>query len=374
VTPAPAGGAALAALVATVADAFPPQWAEPWDRVGLLAGDPDAPAGPVLAALDPTLAIIAAAEAVGARTVLTHHPAFLETPAHVPGFGPSGVVFAAVKAGIALVAAHTNLDRSPEGGDALAHALGLRILAPLERSTQPMELVTVYAPPQAAEAVAQAMEAAGAGRIGRYEGCAFSAPGTGRFAPMEGASPQAGTPATPGDALTAEEVRLEMVASPGGGARAAQAARAAHPYEEPLITVTTVAMTRSAARLGRLCEPPRPMTLLELSTHTGATLGCAPRLWGDPDAPTDLIATASGSGGSMIRDALAAGANVLLTGELRYHDALNALDAGLTVVEAGHDATEWPMVPVLAAAASTTPGLTREDVTVAERPTLWRTA
>ena len=76
----------------------------------------------------------------------------------------------------------------------------------------------------------------------------------------------------------------------------------------------------------------------------------------------------------MVRDALAAGASVLLTGELRYHDAVSALEAGLAVVEAGHDATEWPLVTVLAAAAARTPGMKIEDVTMDERPSLWRTA
>jgi putative NIF3 family GTP cyclohydrolase 1 type 2 len=116
------------------------------------------------------------------------------------------------------------------------------------------------------------------------------------------------------------------------------------------------------------------MSLATLSAHVGTTLGCSPRFWGEPDAQADLIATASGSGSSLIGDALAAGATVLLTGELRYHDALNALDAGVMVIEAGHDATEWPMVPVLARAAARTPGLASNDVAVAERPTLWRTA
>ena len=368
-------GATVGALAAAIADAFPHQWAEPWDRVGLLAGDPAAPAGPVLVALDPTLAILAAARAAGARTLLTHHPAYLETPSPVPGFGPAGVVFAALAAGISLVAAHTNLDRSPEGGDALALALGLDILEPLERSVQPMELVTVYAPPESAEAIASAMANAGAGRIGLYEGCSFSAAGRAHFEPRDGASPCAGAPDADGSGtLAADEVRVEMVAAPGRGAQAATAARAAHPYEEPLITVTAGTMTRSSARLGRLCEPPRPMSLATLSAHVGTVLGCSPRFWGEPDAQSDLIATAPGSGGSLIGDALAAGAKVLLTGELRYHDALNALDAGLMVIEAGHDATEWPIVPVLARAAARTPGLASNDVAVAERPTLWRTA
>ena len=356
----------VGAVVATVADAFPPQWAEPWDRVGLLAGDPDAPAGPVLAALDPTLAMIERARAMGARTLLTHHPAYLETPVPVRGFGPPGVVHAALAAGIALVNAHTTLDRSPTGCDALPLAVGLTVLEPLERSAQPIELVAAYVPVDAAQVVTTAMAAAGAGRIGEYEGCSFESLGTGRFMPLPGAAPSVRS--------GSDELRIEMVAAPGRGAKVAEAARLAHPYEEPLITVTPATMARSAARLGRVCEPARPMTLEQLAAHTGAALRCTPRFWGDPATPAEVVATASGSGGSMIADALAVGAQVLLTGELRYHDALNALDAGLTVIEAGHDATEWPMVPVLAAAAASTPGLAPEDVVVAERPTLWRTA
>ena len=373
-------GATVGALATTIAEAFPHQWAEPWDRVGLLAGDPQAPAGPVLVALDPTLATLAAAKALGARSVLTHHPAFLETPVPVPGFGPAGVVFTALAEGIALVAAHTNLDRSPEGGDALALALGLTIVEPLERSTQPIEVVTVYAPPDAAESLAAAMTGAGAGRIGLYEGCSFAADGQAHFTPREGASPCAGVPeaGTAGPlragSLATGEIRLEMVASPGSGAQVAAAARLAHPYEEPLITVVAGSMTRSSARLGRLCELPRAMSLAALAASAGEALGCRPRFWGDPDTPVGLVATAPGSGGSLITDAMEAGATVLLTGELRYHDALNALDAGLVVIEAGHDATEWPMVPILARTAARTPGLAHDDVVVAKHPTLWRTA
>ena len=376
----PAGSATVGALAAAIAAAFPPQWAEAWDKIGLLAGDPDAPAGRVLCALDPTSATLRAAREAGASTVLTHHPVYLQSPVPVPGFGSAGVVFEAVRDGIALVNAHTNLDRSPEGGDALPLAVGLKVLAPLERSVQPMELVTVYAPSDAQAAIVEAMTAAGAGRIGQYAGCAFSTPGEGGFTPLGGAQPVAGIPARdragddPAVRMTAQELRIEMVAAPGTGAGVAAAARAAHPYEEPLIAVSAVSMTRGAARLGRLCEPSAPTTVGELARAVGASLECTPRIWGDPDVAVATVATASGSGGSLVRDAVDAGATVLLTGELRYHDALDALGSGLALIEAGHDATEWPMVPLLARAAGLTPGLDQADIVVAQRETLWRTA
>jgi putative NIF3 family GTP cyclohydrolase 1 type 2 len=368
----------VADLVATLLDAFPSQWAEPWDRVGLLAGDPAALAGPVLVSLDASLGSLARAREAGARTLLTHHPAYLEPPLPTPDFGPARVVFEAVRDGIALVNCHTNLDRAPAGADALPLAAGLRIVDTLESSSQPMDLVTVYVPADAAEAVTAAMAAAGAGRLGEYDECSFSGGGVGRFSPREGARPQAGEPAAAphavGAGLTAPESRVEMVAPHGRGAGVAAAAQAVHPYEEPLIVTSEVVIARHTARLGRLAEPMRSLTLQELAGQVGAALTSTPRFWGDPDLPIGLIATASGSGGGMVRDALAAGASVLLTGELRYHDAVNALEAGLALIEAGHDATEWPLVPVLAGVAARTAGMKREDVTMDERPIQWRTA
>jgi dinuclear metal center YbgI/SA1388 family protein len=371
--------ASVADLVATVADAFPPQWAEPWDRVGLLAGDPAAPAAPVLVSLDASRGALDRAVLAGARTLLTHHPAYLETPAPRPGPGASGVVFEAVRAGVALVNAHTNLDRARAGGDALALAAGLAVVGPLESSPQAMDLVTVFAPSAARDVVEAAMAGAGAGRLGEYERCAFSTHGQGRFSPRDGAQPRAGEPAAAphpvGASMNAGEERVELGAPRGRGGAVAIAARDAHPYEEPLVIVSEIAIARGSARLGRLARPLRSLTLGELAGQVSRALR-APgvRYWGDADTPVTLIATASGSGGGMVSEALEAGASVLLTGELRYHTAVDALESGLAVVEAGHDATEWPLVPVLAAAAARTTGFTEPDVLLDERPTLWRTA
>jgi putative NIF3 family GTP cyclohydrolase 1 type 2 len=70
-----------------------------------------------------------------------------------------------------------------------------------------------------------------------------------------------------------------------------------------------------------------------------------------------VVALAPGSGRSLVPFALRAGADALVTGELRYHEAHDALERGLTVIEAGHDATEWPLTAALARIVATTPGL-----------------
>lgn len=339
-----------------VARAFPPEWAEDWDRGGLLAGDPQREVTGVVLALDPTLEAIGRARDVGANVVLTHHPAFLKAPNWLtPGRGSAGVVFAALDGGVALINAHTNLDRAPSAGELLPTALGLAPIKPIERSLMPMLLVTVFAPQSHASRIVDAMAGAGAGRIGDYERASFtSAPGAAAFTPGESASPFVGDVGVPSSAT---EVRVEMVAPQAKARAVVGAARGAHPYEEPLIVTADVAIARSSARMGMLSRPSEPLALRQLAALAAETFAIAPRVWGDPEATIDRVATATGSAGSLVGDVLACGAQALVAGEVRYHDALDAREAGLGIIELGHDVSEWPLVGLLRDAVLSLPGL-----------------
>jgi putative NIF3 family GTP cyclohydrolase 1 type 2 len=100
-------------------------------------------------------------------------------------------------------------------------------------------------------------------------------------------------------------------------------------------------------------------------------LGVRTRTWGDPTTPVTRIAVAPGSGRSFLPAAVAAGCDALVTGELRYHEALDALQSGLTLIEAGHDATERPLTAELARIASEAPGLGSGAVIVEDAPFPW---
>ena len=339
-----------------IARAFPPEWAEDWDRGGLLAGDPERAVTGVMLALDPTKRAISAAAERGCNVLVTHHPAFLKAPERLtPGRGSSGVVFSAMDSGVALINAHTNLDRAPVAGSLLASALGLKPLQPIERSTMPMTLVTVFVPTASAAAVVKAMAGSGAGRIGEYERCSFtSAQGHGSFT-----SPAHGRPfdGVPGEPASASEVRVEMVAPRNRARGVVAAARAAHPYEEPLIVAAEVEIARSSARMGTLCAAADGLSLRGLATLAAGVFHVTPLVWGDPDLSLSRVATATGSAGSLIGDVIAAGAQALVAGEVRYHDALDAAENGLAIVELGHDVSEWPLVSLLENAVRSTPGL-----------------
>jgi len=95
-----------------------------------------------------------------------------------------------------------------------------------------MFTLITFAPADATEAILEALFAAGAGRLGNYEGCAFVARGEGRFRPMAGASPAIGV--LNRDERVVED-RLELVVPDEGVDAVIAALRAAHPYEEPAI-------------------------------------------------------------------------------------------------------------------------------------------
>lgn len=355
-------------LVAGLDAVMPFAWAEPWDRVGLLCGDPDAPARRVFVSLDPTPDTLERAISAGADVLLTHHPAFLtEGVAPVPTPGLAGVPYAAVRAGVALVACHTNLDRAPAGADALAHALGLAVQGPLERSAMPVDVVATYAPPEAADGLRAAMDEAGAGRIGAYEACSFTSQGTGRYRALEGARPRAG------DGASVAEQRIEVFCPRGHAPAVERACRAAHPYEEPVILSWQATLECASPRMGRVCAVPEGATVESVARAVAAALGSAVTTWGEADRPVGRVALAPGSGRSLLGDAMTAGCEVFITGELRYHEALDAAASGLAIIEAGHDVTEWPLVRELASAAGRVDGFEPSAVTMDVIAARWRT-
>lgn len=91
-----------------------------------------------------------------------------------------------------------------------------------------------------------------------------------------------------------------------------------------------------------------PMTLASLAARCLSVFGRAPRVWGDADKEIRTVVTATGSAGPCGRDALSYGADCLVCGEVKYHDALDLSHAGLCVIELGHDVSELPLVAVLA--------------------------
>lgn len=343
----------LADLVAALEQRYDPAWAEPWDAVGLVCGDPDADVDRVLFAVDPVARVVDEALAAGAGLLVTHHPLYLHGTTSVAATDAKGrVVHRLVSSGVGLYVAHTNADVADPGvSDALGEALGLTDLRPLDpRAGTPQDKVVTFVPRDSVDGLLDAMSAAGAGTIGDYARCAFLGDGIGTYLPGEAAHPAVGAP---GRVERTAEVRVEMVAPRSRRSEVVRALVAAHPYEEPAYDVFELAALPGTRGLGRVGELPASMTLAELTQHVAARLPATAwgvRAAGDPRRVIRTVAVCGGSGGDLAAVAARAGADVLVTADLRHHPASETVEDGVVaLVDAAHWATEWPWLPQAAA-------------------------
>ncbi|MFI6266508.1 Nif3-like dinuclear metal center hexameric protein [Micromonospora sp. NPDC051006] len=120
-------------MVAELERRYPPVWAEEWDRVGLVLGEPSAPVRRILCVVDVVPETVAEALAAGADMIVAHHPLLLRGVSSVaPTTYKGRIVHQLIRAGVALYVAHTNADTAAPGvSDALAARFGLTGLRPL---------------------------------------------------------------------------------------------------------------------------------------------------------------------------------------------------------------------------------------------------
>jgi dinuclear metal center YbgI/SA1388 family protein len=112
---------------------YPREWAEQWDRVGLVLGDFGTPVGRVLCVVDCVPETVDQAVAAGADLIVAHHPLLLKPVSSIaPDTFKGRMIHRLIRADIALYAAHTNADiANPGVSDALAARLDLVDLRPL---------------------------------------------------------------------------------------------------------------------------------------------------------------------------------------------------------------------------------------------------
>jgi len=351
------GAAPLLLDVVAAMDArYRPEWAEPWDAVGLACGDPGATVNRIHFAVDPSPAVVDEAIQAGAQLLITHHPLLFKPVTSVSAQTPKGAsIHRLITSGCALFSAHTNADRARPGvSDALADALGLidtRPLVPLP--SELLQKFVVFVPEADAQRVIDAMASAGAGAIGDYSRCAWSSAGLGTFRPEPGAEPAIGRV---GQIEVVPEHRVEMIAPSRHRADVVAALREAHPYEEPAFDVFDLASFETTAGLGRIGRLPHPVPLRAFVDQVAAALPVGAggaRASGDPERLVSIVAVCGGAGGSVLDVVGRTEADAYVTGDLGHHTAGEFIDAvgsvGPALIDATHFGTEWPWLAQAAA-------------------------
>ena len=250
------------------------------------------------------------------------------------------MLLALARANIAVYSPHTSFDDA-EGGinDLLARRLNLMDVKPLRRRDARRACkIVVFTPEKDLERVSEAMFAAGAGRIGQYSECSYRLLGMGTFFGSDAANPTVGEK---GRREQVAEWRLEAVCPESDVDAVITAVRRAHTYEEPAVDVYPMRPSASPQGVGRIGELPTAIPLRSLAECVKKALRAGPvQNIGEADRDVKRMAIACGAGGELLPDAARAGADVLLTGEVRFHDCLAAQARGLALVLPGHYATE----------------------------------
>lgn len=160
------------------------------------------------------------------------------------------------------------------------------------------------------------------------------------------------TPDTPAGAvaLAAARARVAVCAAHTNLDVATDGAGTSDPVVRLLGLEDVTPLARTAADgpgFGRVGRLPEPLTLRALAARIREGLP-APhlRVAGNTERLVRQVAVVGGAGDSFIDAAVAAGADVYITGDLRHHVALDALERGLALIDAGHHATEQAAVPV----------------------------
>jgi dinuclear metal center YbgI/SA1388 family protein len=344
----------LAKVVQILRQIAPLEAAESWDNVGLLAGDPNQNISGILLTIDLTAQVAAEVAEKKCDLIIAYHPPiFLPLKRVVSG----NLVFDAIRQGIAIYSPHTALDAAAGGtNDVLAEAIGLTDCRPLRTGkSEPSQCkLATFVPAEHLEKLSRALFEAGAGQIGNYSSCSFRTAGTGTFFGQEGSHPAVGKS---GRLEEAQEIRLETIVPLQKVADAVRALRANHPYEEPafdLYPLTPDPTGRGMGRFGSLPHTQRQEIFDRIKKELNLTNLL---IAGPTQGVITRAAVCAGSCGHMLDDAIAAGAEIYLTGEMRHHDAVKAAAAGITVVCTLHSNSERPTLRRLKSRLEQTTGM-----------------
>lgn len=329
----------------------PTDLAQPWDRVGLVAGDLNEGVRRVLLCIDLTPEVVDEAISKKNDLVLAYHPPIFKPIAslRVPSRDTDESVFRCIRGRIAIYSPHTALD-AVDGGtnDVLASLCDIKETQPFEHVDEPglaeCKLV-VFVSADDLEKVSKAMFDAGAGHIGNYSHCSYRTEGEGTFLGGDDTNPTLGRR---GRFETVDEFRLETIV-PGKLLPAVVSAMIrAHSYDEPAFDIYP--LKRKPIRgIGRFGPLPRPTTLRSLARKLKRATG-APgvQIVGPPDRKIDRAVMLVGAAGSMPLRVGLTSTDVVITGEIRHHDALTIRRYDATAIALGHWSSERPALAVLA--------------------------
>lgn len=331
----------ISAVIKKLEEWFPKQLAYDKDPIGLHIGNVNRPLTKVLVTLDVTQRVVEEAIDKGANLIVAHHPFIYRPLTAINTNTPKGkVVELCLKHDICVYCMHTNFDIADNGmNDCLSQALGLVNIKPLiPTKREEYSKLIVYVPVTHADEIRQAMGDLGVGKIGDYSHCTFTTEGTGTFKPLVNSRPFIGEV---GQIASVHEVKIEGVIPTSHLQPVLTQIKEIHPYEEMAYDVYALQLEMPGAQygLGRIGEVAESLEAVEYIKHVKKSLNVAhARFVGKLNKKIKTVAVIGGSGSSYFGPVKAQKADLFITGDVGFHEAQDAYDMGLNVLDVGHHA------------------------------------
>lgn len=312
---------------------------ESYDNAGLITGNPDWEVNAALLTIDVTEAVIDEAISKKINLVIAHHPIVFSGLKKFTGKNyVERTLIKAIKNDIAIYAAHTNLDSASRGvNQKIAEKLGLINCQVLQPAKGQLKKLVTFIPAEHAAKVQEAVFAAGAGRIGNYDSCGYSAEGFGSFRGNEESSPFVGEK---GVIHTEKEIRFETIFPAWLQNRVIDALLKNHPYEEVAFDIFPLDNTFAGVGAGITGLLPQPVSeteflgILKSTFKTGVIKHTA--LLGKP---VEKVAVCGGAGSFLLNNAITSGAGFFVSSDFKYHQFFDA-ENKIVIADIGHFESE----------------------------------
>jgi dinuclear metal center YbgI/SA1388 family protein len=329
----------LAEIISLLESFAPLSYQESYDNAGLLIGDEQQEITSALVTVDVTEEVLEEAISKGSNLIITHHPLILTGIKKVTGKSlPERIMINAIRNRICIYAAHTNFDNISTGVNArICEKLGLKNCKILQPVKGILKKLVTFIPTEHADKVRQAVFNAGAGVIGEYDQCSYNLEGYGTFRGSENTHPFAGEK---GKLSYEKEIRFETIFPENIQPTIIKALLKAHPYEEVAYDIYPLDNISHFVGSGMVGETSMPVKAIEFLNKI-KTIFNARSVRHSEIVKNEIrkVAVCGGSGSFLIKEAIHSGADLFMTGEIKYHQFFEA-ENKIILADIGHYESE----------------------------------
>ncbi len=324
----------------------PPSLQEDYDNAGMLTSNSSMDCSGVLVSLDCTEAVVQEAIDKKCNLIVAHHPIIFKGLKKINGTNyVERTIIKAIKNDVAIYAIHTNLDNVLHGVNGkIAEMLGLQNMRILSPKKHLLKKLVVFSPPTYAQKLTDALFAAGAGNIGNYSECSFSTVGNGTFTALENSNPQTGQI---GIRETLPETKIEVIYPEWLEQNIMTAMKGNHPYEEVAHDIYTLDNAYQNIGSGIIADLVIPMVEQDILKKIAAVFKLKVIKHTELlEKKCKKIAICGGAGSFLINSAKAAGADIYITADVKYHEFFDA-DGKILIADIGHFESEQFTIDLL---------------------------